>query len=255
MIPYVVPALTGLQILVTRPALQAEPLCQRLTQSGGEVLQLPVLTIQARAAELPSLAYDLLIFISSNAVQHGQAVLLAQAQARLAAVGAATTQALTSLGHQIDITPEHAANSETLLAHPLLQTPPANILIVRGTGGRELLRETLIARGSRVDVIEVYERITTMPAAEQLEVLRTLLQRQELDIISVTSVEILHALDAVMDDETRALAHGCTLLTGSARIAQAARAAGWHGEHIIADSPEDHALTTALTRWHTRARN
>jgi uroporphyrinogen-III synthase len=244
-----------LQILVTRPALQAEPLCQRITSLGGEVLRLPVLTIEPRAAELPTAAYDLLIFISTNAVQHGRAVLAAQPQARIAAVGAATTQALQALGQDIDITPEHAANSETLLAHPLLQSPPANILIVRGSGGRELLRDTLMARGSNVDVIEVYERIAVMPDAAHFHALQTQLQNGELDIISITSVDILRALEAVLDDTTRALACQCKLLAGSARIAQAARESGWRGEQVIAESPEDTALITALTRWYTRARS
>jgi uroporphyrinogen-III synthase len=255
MIPYLVPALSGLQILVTRPALQAEPLCQRITHLGGDVLRLPVLTIEARAVAAPSEQYDLLIFISTNAVQHGHAVLTAQSQARIAAVGAATASALQTLGHQIDITPEHAFNSETLLAHPLLQTPPAKILLVRGSGGRELLRDTLIARGSQVDVIEVYQRIAVSPSPQQYQALQTQLRNEQLDIISITSVEILQALNALLDEELRALAQRCTLLTGSARITEAARAAGWRGEHIIADSPEDSALISALTRWHTRARS
>jgi uroporphyrinogen-III synthase len=254
MIPYQVPALTGLQLLVTRPALQAEPLCQRITQLGGKVLRLPALAIAARVAELPTTVYDLLIFISTNAVQHGQALLVAQPAARIAAVGAATAQALEALGHRIDITPEHAANSETLLAHPLLQTPPAKVLIVRGSGGRELLRETLSARGSHVDVVEVYQRIAVAPAAEAYLALQIQLREAQLDIISVTSVEILQALDVLLDDELRELAHQCILLCGSTRIAQAARAAGWQGELIVAASPEDNALVTALTRWYTRAR-
>ena len=254
MIPYLVPPLTGLQVLVTRPALQAEPLCQQVVKLGGEVLRLPVLAIEPRSAELPTLAYDLLIFISTNAVQHGQAVLASQPRARIAAVGTATAQALQALGHAIDITPEHAANSEALLAHPLLQSPPANILIVRGSGGRELLRDTLAARGSRVDVVAVYERIAVVPAAEHYAALRLQLHNGELDVISVTSVDILRALQALLDAESLALLHACTLLAGSARIAKAARESGWQGEYIIADSPEDAALLAALTRWYTRAR-
>lgn len=254
MIPLLVPPLAGLQVLVTRPALQAENLCQRIVSLGGEVLRLPVLAIEPRATALPTTAYDLLIFISTNAVQHGQAILAAQPQARIAAVGAATAQALQALGHAIDIAPEHAANSEALLAHPLLQNPPANVLIVRGSGGRELLHDTLIARGSRVDIVEVYERIAVTPAAEQYATLQRQLHDGELDVISVTSVDILRALQALLDAGSLELLHTCTLLAGSARIAKAARESGWQGEYIIADSPEDAALLAALTRWYTRAR-
>lgn len=255
MIPLLIPPLTGLQILVTRPALQAEGLCKHIVDLGGTVLRLPALSIEAKSVELSAIHYDLLIFISSNAVQHGQAIVKAQSQARIAAVGSATAQALQTLGHNIDVTPEQAANSEALLAHPLLMNPPAKILIVRGNGGRELLRDTLTARGSTVDIAEVYVRQPATADAMQLALVTQQLQAGELDVISVTSVETLQALDAMFDPDTRQLAHACTLLAGSARIASAARDAGWQGECVIADSPEDARLVAALTRWYTRARS
>lgn len=255
MIPLLIPPLTGLQVLVTRPALQAEALCAQILRLGGEVMRLPALSIQPTAVPLPAQPCDLLIFISTNAVAHGKAILDSQPQARLAAVGTATAQALIALGHRIDVMPEQAASSEALLAHPLLQTPPARILIVRGSGGRELLRDTLTARGSCVEIAEVYVRRPAQPDAVQLQTLRNHLQAQTLDVISVTSVEVLQALHAMLDPELRTLAQTCALLVGSPRIATLARQLGWCGEYIIAVSPEDAAMMTALTRWHTRARS
>ncbi|MGC3983074.1 MAG: uroporphyrinogen-III synthase [Steroidobacteraceae bacterium] len=255
MIPLVIPPLTGLQVLVTRPTLQAEALCARIQHLGGTAVRLPVLTIEAKAATLSETSQDLLIFISSNAVNHGQSVLAAYPQARIAAVGAATALTLQALGYTVDVTPEQAANSEALLMHPLLQSPPARVLIVRGQGGRELLRETLTARGSQVEVIEVYERRAAIPEADQYLAVQTLLQTGELDVITATSVDTLHALTSILDDDARTLAVDRTLLAGSARIAAAARQLGWRGECVIANSPEDAALLTALTRWHTRARS
>lgn len=255
MIPLLIPPLTGLQVLITRPALQAEGLCKHIVDLGGTVLRLPALSIEVQPVALSATHYDLLIFISSNAVQHGQAILKAQPQARIAAVGLATAQALQALGYRIDVTPEQAGNSEALLAHPLLMNPPTNILIVRGNGGRELLRDTLTARGSTVDIAEVYTRRPAVTDATQLAAVTQQLQAGELDIISITSVETLQALDALFAPDTRQLAHACTLLAGSARIASAARDAGWQGECVIADSPEDVRLVAALTRWHTRARS
>lgn len=254
MIPLVMPPLAGLQILVTRPALQAAGLCARIHALGGKAIALPALTIEAKSVTPPAERFDLLIFISSNAVQHGTVILNSQPQARIAAVGTATAAALQSLGHAVDVAPEQAANSEALLAHPLLQTPPARILIVRGTGGRDLLRDTLRARGSQVELAEVYDRVPAKPDPEQYLTVKTLLDASELDIISVTSIEILQALDAMLEVDVRCLAHPCILLAGSARIAATARQLGWQGEHIIADSPEDAAMIAALTRWHTRAR-
>lgn len=254
MIPLLIPPLTGLNILVTRPAAQAEGFCGRVTQLGGTALRLPTLDIQAQAAALLDVQYDLVIFISTNAVLHGQAILQAHPQARIAAVGAATVQALQALGHTIDISPDHAANSEALLTHPLLQTPPARVLIARGVGGRELLHDTLSARGSVVDVIEVYQRVAVTPDAAQYQQIKTYLLEDQIDVIGITSVDVLQALDALLDDEAKLAAQRCSLLIGSMRIATAARQLGWHGELIIAESPEDATMINALTRWHTRAR-
>lgn len=255
MIPLLIPPLTGLQVLVTRPALQADGLCSRIEALGGMAVKFPVLSIEPLPVTPPERRYDLLIFISTNAVQHGQALLATQPQARIAAVGSATAQALQALGHAIDVAPDHAASSETLLTHPLLLNPPANILIVRGSGGRELLRDTLSARGSQVDVIDSYRRVATQPEALQLAALKQQLAAEELDVITITSVEILHALATLLDADTLKLAQTRTLLAGSARIASAARAAGWQGECVIADSPQDAVLIAALVRWHTRARS
>ena len=125
MIPYLIPPLSGLSILVTRPALQSASLNNRLIALGAQVTLLPVIEIISRECQLPGQRYDLLIFISSNAVHHGQAILAAQPQARIAAVGTSPAQALISSGHQVDVTPELSASSEALLNHPLLKTPTA----------------------------------------------------------------------------------------------------------------------------------
>lgn len=253
MIPYLIPPLSGLSILVTRPALQTAPLNNRLIALGAQVKQLPVIEIMPREFLPPEKSYDLLIFISSNAVQHGQTILADQPQARIAAVGTSTAQALISSGHQVDVTPELAASSEALLNHPLLQAPPARVLIVRGTGGRELLRDTLIARGSQVDVLEVYQRVPVQPEPAHLNLIQQQMNEGLIDIVTLTSVEIVHALHGLIGNSL--IAGHAGMLAGSSRIAQAARELGWHGECVLADSPEESALIASLTRWHTRARS
>jgi uroporphyrinogen-III synthase len=245
--------LQGLHILVTRPALQAEALSNALSALGGQVTRLPALDITPCEYSLPETHYDLLIFISGNAVRFGQAVLGAQPQARIAAVGTSTAQALLDLGYQVDVTPQQAANSEALLDHPLLQAPPAQILIVRGVGGRDLLRDTLIERGSAVEVLEVYRRAPSQPDGQQLQAINEQLQTGLLDLITLTSIEILQALHALVG--TTIITQQITFLAGSARIANAARQLGWQGECVLADSPDDASLIHALTRWHTRARS
>ncbi len=252
MIPYPLPPLTGLSILVTRPAMQAGSLHAQLVRLGAQVTLFPALEIQPHPFDLPTLRYDLLIFISSNAVQHGLTLLNDQNQARIAAVGTSTAQALIDAGHAVDISPEAAANSEALLQHPLLRNPPNKVLIIKGTGGRELLRETLIARGSQVDVLEVYRRIPSQPHQDLLEEVQRLLENNLIDLITLTSTEMVYALDRLIG--TVIAKRNIGLLTGSIRIAQVAREAGWQGECIVADSPEETQLIRSLTRWHTRAR-
>lgn len=254
MIPLLLPPLTGLTVLVTRPLPSAGPLCERMIAQGAQALALPVLDIAAHEHALPDQPYDLLIFISANAVQFGHAVLAAQPQARLAAVGASTAQALIAAGHAVDVAPDSATSSEALLAHPLLQTPPSRILIVRGVGGRELLHDTLTARGATVDTIEVYRRVVSTPAPDVLQVVTQHLSLEAIDVTTLTSVDIAHGLLQVLAPPAREQLLQTAMLAGSARITRAARELGWQGECILATSPEDQSLLDALTRWHTRSR-
>lgn len=262
MIPLLVPPLTGLTVLVTRPLQQATELCASIKALGGEALPLPVLDIVPRNAALPEHAHELMIFISANAVKHGLRLLHSQLELgklggftpRLAAVGTATAAALAAHGYSADITPLHAS-SEGLLDHPDLQNPPARVLIVRGQGGRELLRDTLIARHCRVTVTEVYERVNAQPLTEQLDAALIALRCGELDIITATSSATLQAFDALLLPDDRELAHQLTLVVGSARIAAQAKQWGWRGECVVSSSPEDTALLGTLACWRTRARN
>jgi len=223
---------------------------------------LPTLEIKAREVALCTQAYELLIFTSVNAVKHGSQLLAAQLELAntngvpplIAVIGTATAAALTQLGHRVDITPK-MMSSEGLLAEPALQVASQRVLIVRGQGGRELLRETLTQRGCTVEVCEVYERVAAQPDAAQLEAAVQLLRNGELDVISITSVDTLSALDALLPEPERQLAHRVPLLAGSARIAAEAKALGWNGETIVSANPEDKELLGALMRWYTRARN
>ena len=258
MIPFVIPPLKDLRILVTRPAQQAQSLCTRIKQLGGIALGVPLLEIKPCDFNLPTQAHDLLIFISANAVTHGLALLQSQVELAgstplIAAVGNATAAALTQAGYAPDIIAATPFNSEALLAHEALQSPPENILLIRGAGGRELLHDTLVERGSEVAVVAVYERVAaTVTSTMRTELAQAL--RDGIDVITITSTEILHALNTLFDDTERAQLQRITAVAGSTRIA-AQLPAAWRDECIVSASPDDTAILTALTRWHTRARN
>ncbi|MBV1878589.1 MAG: uroporphyrinogen-III synthase [Pseudomonadales bacterium] len=107
--------------------------------------------------------YDTTIFTSQNAVEFG----LSQIEVYWPqwpesmdwlAVGPATVAALERWGVEA-LSPSQLASSEGLLQLNVLQAPlNSRVLIVRGVGGRELLRDQLLHRGAEVHYLEVYRR-------------------------------------------------------------------------------------------------
>lgn len=163
--------LRGVGVLVTRPAEQAAELAERLRELGAEPLLFPALailpprdpeTLRARLAEVAS--FDLALFVSPAAVRWALAALpptrgLRELAAGLAAVGKGSAEALHAAGHASVLAPASGFDSEHLLALPeLADVAGRRILIFRGEGGRELIAETLRARGATVDYAECYRR-------------------------------------------------------------------------------------------------
>ena len=119
-----------------------------------------------RAAVGPADRYDLVIFVSANAVRFGADMLDQRRDLKVAAVGQATAAALNAAGYRVSLMPSEGADSEALLAMPqLAHMAGQRVLIVRGTGGRELLSEVLTARGAQVQYAEVYTREAGLPLA------------------------------------------------------------------------------------------
>lgn len=247
--------LAGCHVVVTRPREQSQQLIRWIQELGGEVLEFPVLATRAvtdpppPAASLADLStFDLVIFVSANAVRHYVPGILEQgpwpARSRIGAVGAATARALAAAGLTADLVPEAEFTSEGLLALPALAAVPGKrILIVRGEGGRETLAETLRQRGAEVGYAEVYRRCLpetdAAPLAEWLEVHRD-------DFIVVTSAEGLHNLFALMGPRWRdALRHARYILF-SRRLAAAGRDLGIVSEPIVTRIASDKGIIDAL---------
>jgi uroporphyrinogen-III synthase len=161
-------ALAGRRILVTRPRELAQGLADLIAGAGGEPVLYPALEIRdpenadaARAALASVEAYDLALFVSPSAVRKALELLGRPwpAQVRAAALAAGTRRELEARGIRDPIAPAEGADSEALLAlAPLQQIAGARVLILRGAGGRELIAETLAARGAQVSVVECYRR-------------------------------------------------------------------------------------------------
>jgi uroporphyrinogen-III synthase len=250
--------LKGIGVLVTRPEHQAQRLCRLIEAEGGAAVRYPALVIAprpdraaVRAAIGPTDRYDLVIFVSANAVRYGADFLEQRRDLRLAAVGHATAAVLDAAGFGVALVPSEGADSEALLAMPeLAHVSGQRVLIVRGAGGREFLAEVLRSRGAQVQYAEVYTRKPARPSAGIQEEIERLWRQGGIKVYAATSVELLEALVGIVPRRCRELMASTALLTGSRRVAEASVRLGLGSPVILADAPDDAALTHALIRWH-----
>ena len=255
MIPRIIPPLTGLTVLVTRPRPQAEALAQGIASLGGEGIVFPTISIESCAATAPH-PHDWIMFVSVHAVALGAPLIQKTGSTRIAAIGKATASALVAINLTPDVVPDAPYTSEALLAHPAFQpTPSDRVLIVRGEGGREMLRETLQARCAEVNVLEVYRRVK--PALDALEIasLEERWAAGEIDAVTATSVETYRNLTEILTPQGLELLNRTTLVAPTSRIVESAAELGWKADCLIANSAEDAAILGTLARWQARARS
>jgi uroporphyrinogen-III synthase len=241
--------LANLGIVVTRPREQAADLAQRIESQGGRALLFPLLEIApvsdqaALQEQLVRLAqFDLLIFISPNAVRYGMAAMPPLPDTvRIATVGQGSAHALRELGVSGIIAPAGRYDSEALLAVPELQDMSGRrVAILRGDGGRELLGDTLKARGATVEYITCYRRSKPRFAAASL-------LAAEPDAITVTSSEALGHLWEMLAEPARAGLAAKPLFVPHERIAELARQQGW--QHVVVAASGDDGMMAALVAW------
>lgn len=255
MIPKVIPPLTGLAVLVTRPARQAVSLCALIEQFGGTAVRFPTIDIEPQSAP-PAEPCDLVVFASTNAVEHGWRLLAPNPNMKVAAIGKATAAALKQLDIAVDYVPESGFTSEALLAHPELELKSGmQVLIVRGEGGRELLQSELASRGLMVRTREVYRRLQPAIDSNARDALEAEWSEGGIDVVTLTSVATLDHLREMLSDRGRALLETTALLVVSERIRKAARSANLHGHIVVAPAADDASIVGALASWHARARD
>jgi uroporphyrinogen-III synthase len=255
--------LRGLGVLVTRPAGQAESLCRLITGAGGEALRLPTLEIrdpdpeqEARFdAVIEALErYDLAVFISTNAVTRGLERILARrvwpAGVKIATVGASSARTLEHYGLTVDLVPAHEFNSEALLALEALQHMRGRrVVIFRGNGGRDVLRNVLTGRGAAVDYVEVYRRVC--PETDP-DAIAHLWEAGTVDIVTVTSNESLQNLHDMTGQSGRPLLHELPLVVVSPRQAVLAASLGFRSKPLVAVNAADEAILAVLRDFAAR---
>ena len=168
--------LFGRRIVVTRAREQASELVDRLHSLGAETVELPAIVIgdpedggaALRGAALRVGHYDWVIFTSANAVSRFCAELHDArwlAGVRVAAIGPGTADALRRFGVEPDLIPEH------FVAESLAEVFPfgtGDVLLPRAAVARDVLPESLRAKGWRVHVVEAYRTRPAEPSASAL---------------------------------------------------------------------------------------
>jgi uroporphyrinogen-III synthase len=192
--------------------------------------------------------YDLIIFVSANAVEQifkyiepAQLDLLT-----VATTGKKTASALDSFGVKSKFSPSEIFNSEALLAMPDFQSycEGKNMAIIRGEGGRDLLRDELLKTAASVDYINTYQRFCPQ---KELDVLEQHAKQAELDIILLTSgTSVMNFFALAAATKNSSWINEVTLVLGSPRM-QKEIPESFQGTLAIAEDPSDETLYKKLT--------
>ncbi|QJR16896.1 uroporphyrinogen-III synthase [Usitatibacter palustris] len=251
--------LEGLGVVITRPLPLAESVAAELAAAGARPIVFPTLEIHpvqsdpaldAALALLPRA--DLAIFVSANAVERGMEAVRARGGwpkgVPVAAVGEFTARALRNSGFKEVISPAERFDSEALLGLPALQAVDGrNIIIFRGQGGRERLKEGLEARGARVTYAECYRR--ERPKADPKPLLEAW-GRGEVDVIGVLSAETLENFVEMIGPEGRAKLAATALVVPHEAIAAHPDAKRFG--RVILSPPGAEGLSKALAQYRTK---
>lgn len=190
--------LFGTTVLITRPRAQAAAFADLLSAQGAQVLAFPTIAV-APAADWSGLdraiadlaGYDWLIFTSANGVRffverlrHLGRDVRALARARLCAIGSQTAEALAGVGLTADVVPSTYQAEGVCEAFTNERLHGVRVLIPRAEVARDLLPDSLTARGAQVTVAVAYR--TVCPTADA-EAIKERLRRGEVGVVTFTS--------------------------------------------------------------------
>ncbi len=224
--------LFGKRVLITRPAHQSDDIASRLWEAGAEPILAPTITlgppddlVAARDAVARVRDYDWVVFTSRNGVDAffdrlGELGRDARAfgDARIAAIGPKTAEALAARGIRVELVPPVYVNEA--VAEALLERSAAGdrVLVYRAQDAREILPETLRAHGRRVDVVAAY-------ATRPIDDPDLAAKAARADVVTFTSSSTVHGFVRNVADAAGLLARTTVAAIGPI-TARTAREAG-----------------------------
>jgi len=237
-----------MKFLITRSEPTASPLANALRKLGVETLSVPVMAIEplpligeGRTHLLNLDTFDVVVVISVNAAE-SLSEYIDQYWPQLpigiqwVAIGKATADALANCIPEIDfkeIKVPDGTDSEALLKLDEFQNIMSKkVLLAKGQGGRDLIRDTLTARGAKVSELPLYQRL---PAISNSAALAKAFS-SSLDFVQVASGDsFLHML-AMLDDPTKQQLLGSQIprwFVPSQRVAQLMEEFGVNKDRLV----------------------
>jgi uroporphyrinogen-III synthase len=167
--PDPIPNLAGLRILVTRPVEHSAAWREAFAAAGATVIAYPTVEVvppptweALDEAFARLLEYDWLVFTSAAAARFSLARLPVDPRTltrpRVAAVGRETARVIEDHGLHVAVIPEDQRQEGLIEAFGELR-PGTRVLFPQAIGGREGLRDALLARGCMVDVVPASQTI------------------------------------------------------------------------------------------------
>lgn len=248
--------LAGRGIVITRPAGQALKLTRLVQAAGGKPVLFPVLEILDASDLQPLQAlidrldeFHMAIFISPSAVNKAMNLITARRSLppglKIAAIGRGSTRELRHFGVSNVIAPTRKFDSEALLGLPeLAQLAGRRVIIFRGDGGREVLGDTLVARGAVIEYAECYRR--GKPNIDAAPLLKAW-ARNELHAIVATSSEGLRNLFDMVGKLGQAWLRKTPLFVTHPQIAATASELGL--AVIVEAGPGDDELAEGMAQY------
>jgi len=214
------------RVLLTRPYAKNIELAQLLLANNiyshnhsllkSQMLEAPITQESIDSA-------DIIIAVSENAVKFAyQQWSQWPRHSTYLAIGKATQRRFQDIKIDAEI-PQEPTTEGLLKLSCLTDVKNKNIIIIRGNGGRETLAESLIKRGANVRYFEVYQRNLT-PIIADLCALEW--QQHQINIIVVTSGEILQHIYANIGENALSWLQSLWLVVPSERIAIIAQQLG-----------------------------
>ncbi len=251
--------LSNTNVVVTRPQHQSKQIVAMFESEGATVLRLPCIEIHpthttaANCEKITALdSYQMLIFISQNAVEHGLALLKKTATPLsclppVAAIGKSTRALLEDYGIPVCACPD-IPNSLELIKTPAIQAlpPSSRVLIFRGCGGKEVLASTLAQHHITSDYAEVYARLVP----KHLSIPTHMLNGEPFHIVLFTSRDTLENCLSTASQAARQNLYKIQWILGSEQVLHACSAiASSIIKPLIAQSPLDQNMFDAAVAW------